>query len=600
MAVPVNDSSTIPVYSRAGGTRDLDPETTARRDHIEARLFETFACYGFQRVDVPTLEYRDLYSPSRMGPDLFHHLVMARLPASSVFPPDELPETTDNPLFASLKSPGEGQTTHDAALRPDFTAPLARMLVTRMLGNDNIRRELPARWSYAGSVFRARSPRPLRLLEFRQAGVELLGARHAYADLEVLALACDVTTRLQVPDWRLHLGHAELFRALVDLVSGNNDASRDVLANGLVQASRVRTRASLGDDGFARYLEGSRKSLTQRVRDFLTVPGESSHSARIDRLLEAEWPELVAPDSISLDLWRSRLPELQERLFRRIWTENHGIPTDRTEALLALSRSAGEPESFFEGVGRFVAALAPSAPPYVLEQVKRARNDFRALTRELRSALGTPVPLVATPAASRGIAYYTGMTFEIHTPATGTAYSDICGGGRYDRLHRWLYRRAEWTAALRRGEPVSEAPTLSPRIEDALTGVGFAFGVERLDAALRYQVVPRRQPDAYIIVQDADFSGAAFHAAQRLRRAGLSVLTELPDNDYTVRSLEAQLGAASHAGGRGARYALIFGAAEQRTGHVALKDLATRQQTTLSLDEAEAVLLATQTAPVCP
>jgi histidyl-tRNA synthetase len=572
-------------YSRAAGTRDLSPEAAARRDRIETRLLERFSAYGFSRVDVPTLEYRDLYSPARIGPDLFHHLVLARLPSSAAFPPDDPPGTLDDT--------GPGLTTHDAALRPDFTAPLARMLVNRLRSGDGIRRELPARWSYAGSVFRARTPRPLRMLEFRQAGVELLGAAHPMADLEVLTAACDATSNLQVPGWRMHLGHSALFRALVELVSPAAPESRRALANGLVLAARLRTRASLGDQGFARYLHGARQTLTQRVRDHLAEPGETSDSVRVHERLCHAWPELVEPDTLDLAQWRARLPDLNERLLRETWSAYHGLSARRADLLLHLARSAGAPEPFFAAVGQYVEALADGASSELLDRIDSLLGSFHNLTRDLRATVDGPLDLLVTPAASRGIAYYTGITFEIHTSATKSAYSDICGGGRYSDLHRWLYDRAGQTDAFRSGT-VWERPTLSRELADSLTGVGFAFGVERIDAALHHLEPLRPRPDVYVVVQDAAFARAAFQSASRLRAAGLSVTCELPTSRYTVRDLATQLGAAAHAGGRGAHHALIFGIDEHREGKVGLKNLDTRAQTTLSLTDAETRLVASR------
>ena len=592
-----DDLLATPSYSRAAGTRDLTPEATARRDRIEGRLLRCFSTYGFDRVDVPTLEYRDLYSPSRIGPDLFHHLVLARLPTSTTFPPDGLEGATGRDGAAPERS--GGLTTHDAALRPDFTAPLARMLVTRLHAGDQMRKELPARWSYAGSVFRARSPRPLRLLEFRQAGVELLGAPHSMADLEVLALACDAARDLRIPSWRLHLGHAELFRALVDLAGPRDAHARTALANGLVLAARMRTRAELGDVGFARYLEGALQTLRQRVRDWLTVPGEVSESARVDDLLRSDWPELASPDALALDTWRTRLPALNERLLAETWTRSHLLPDVRAHALLQLAHSAGEPEAFFGAVGRYIEVMSGHATADQIARVDHLLDTFHTLTRDLRSVVDGPLPLLVTPAASRGIAYYTGVTFEIHTPATRTAYSDVCGGGRYSGLHRWLYDRAATTRAFQRQKAVAPPPP-SRELADALTGVGFAFGVERLDAALQLEAAHRPRPDVYVAVQDAAFARDAFLTAQRLRRRGLTVVCELPKSRHTVRDLATQLGAAANVGGRGARHALIFGTEESRSGQVGLKDLDARTQRTLPLGEAEDHLLADRSVEASP
>jgi len=465
------------------------------------------------------------------------------------------------------------------------------MLVTRMLAEDGVRQKLPVRWSYSGSVFRARTPRPLRLIEFRQTGVELMGASHAMADLEVLTMACHAARDLKVPDWQLHLGHAALFRSLVELARPRDAEARNAMSHGLVLAARMRTRAGLGDAGFSRYLEGTRNTLRQRVRDWLTVPGETSESPRVHSRVTADWPELADPDSLDLDAWRERLPVLNERLLAETWSKTHGVSHKSIEALIRLAQSGGDPESFFSAVGRYVESLADGASPELLERIDGQVGAFHDLTRDLRTALDSPLDLVVTAAASRGIAYYTGITFEIHTAATRTAYSNVCGGGRYSGLHRWLYERATHTAALRRGEPLPTDP-LNRDISESLTGVGFAFGIERLDAALQDQNAKRPRPDVYVVVEDAAFVRRAFHTASRLRRAGLSVICELPTARYTVRGLQIQLASARSAGGRGAHHALIFGSENDRQGQVAVMTLDSGTQHTLHLAEAEAWLLA--------
>jgi histidyl-tRNA synthetase len=302
-----------------------------------------------------------------------------------------------------------------------------------------------------------------------------------------------------------------------------------------------------------------------------------------------DWSALADPSSLDLPAWRQTLPTLNERLLAEIWTNTHGLSARQADLMLHLARSGGEPEVFFSAVGEYVSALSKGAPAELLERIDSLLRSFHDLSRDLRATFDGPEQLLVTPAASRGIAYYTGITFEIHTGSTQTAYSDVCGGGRYSGLHRWLYDRAGRTEALRRGDP-SPPTKPSSDLAAALTGVGFAFGVERLDAALRDQQAIRPRPDVYIVVEDAAFVRRGFQAATRLRARGLSVVSELPTARYTVRDLTTQLGAASRAGGRGARYALIFGTPEDRSGLVGLKDLETCTQTTMTLAEAEAQL----------
>lgn len=51
-------------------------------------------------------------------------------------------------------------------------------------------------------------------------------------------------------------------------------------------------------------------------------------------------------------------------------------------------------------------------------------------TRE--GSLNDGSDLLLAPRRSRGLAYYTGLTFELHCPAGRSFDNDVCGGGRYD------------------------------------------------------------------------------------------------------------------------------------------------------------------------
>ena len=131
------------------------------------------------------------------------------------------------------------------------------------------------------------------------------------------------------------------------------------------------------------------------------------------------------------------------------------------------------------------------------------------------------------PGVVRGLDYYTGTVFEVHSTALG-AKSELCGGGRYDDLVKSLGG--------------ADTPA-----------VGVGMGIERalivLEAAGLLPDAPR--PDAFVIAAGPEAEEAARALARRLRTAGLAVLT-----DPNARSLKSQLGQADKAK---ARLALILG-----------------------------------------
>jgi histidyl-tRNA synthetase len=155
----------------------------------------------------------------------------------------------------------------------------------------------------------------------------------------------------------------------------------------------------------------------------------------------------------------------------------------------------------------------------------------------------------------RGLDYYCNTAFEVTSSELG-AQDAIGGGGRYDGLARELGSSADVPAS------------------------GFAVGMERLLMTMEKQglfAVPALQgPLVYVIVQQQDLVDHGLQIACRLRHAGIR--TEI---DLAARSMKAQMREANRIN---ASYALFVGMREQTTGLYSLKNLATSEQTTLSLE----------------
>ena len=149
-------------------------------------------------------------------------------------------------------------------------------------------------------------------------------------------------------------------------------------------------------------------------------------------------------------------------------------------------------------------------------------------------------------AVVRGLAYYTGIVFEMYDRAG--ELRALCGGGRFDDLVR------------------------AAGGED-LPAVGFGLGeavlVELLEARGR---LPSAEPrcDAWVIPVSADDRADAIRAAARLRAVGLRV-------DLSLR--EQSVGKAlKRAGQSGARVAVVIGSSEREAGVVTVRDLASGQE----------------------
>ena len=177
---------------------------------------------------------------------------------------------------------------------------------------------------------------------------------------------------------------------------------------------------------------------------------------------------------------------------------------------------------------------------------------FEGLKANL-DALG--IPYSVDPRIVRGLDYYTRTVFEI-ARQTGNGTQAVCGGGRYDGLVEQI------------GGP-------------KLPAMGFGMGVERVLMLLEQSGVEIPEPrhyDAYVAALGAQARIPALKLTTDLRRAGVKTET-----DHAGRSLTAQF---KHADKVGAPYILIVGGDELARGTVRLRNMQTKEETEIPLENA--------------
>ncbi|MEP7342145.1 MAG: histidine--tRNA ligase [Acidobacteriota bacterium] len=160
------------------------------------------------------------------------------------------------------------------------------------------------------------------------------------------------------------------------------------------------------------------------------------------------------------------------------------------------------------------------------------------------------------PRMVRGLDYYTRTAFEIVGHDGLGAQNTLVGGGRYDGLSETL------------GGPPTK-------------GFGFAFGLDRMVMTLPEDEAAKLRaagaPDIFIVFLGDAARLHSFKVARDLRAAGLSVAIEFED-----RKMKKAMTAAAKSR---ARFALIIGDNEVATGQYGLKNLATGEQESLSINE---------------
>jgi histidyl-tRNA synthetase len=163
---------------------------------------------------------------------------------------------------------------------------------------------------------------------------------------------------------------------------------------------------------------------------------------------------------------------------------------------------------------------------------------------------GFGIPHIVDSRLVRGLDYYQRTVFEVVSTGLG-AQNALLGGGRYDGLVEEL------------GGP-------------AISGFGFAAGMERLVLVMSAEAGARSAPDIVLVGLGETGFRASIGLARTLRARGLRVAMPLLE-----RPLGAQMKRAER---MGARFALFVGDAELARRRFGLKNLATGEQ--VEVDEA--------------
>ena len=129
-------------------------------------------------------------------------------------------------------------------MRPEFTAPLARLAATRLR-----EQEPPLRMCYLGSAYEnPGAGSAQRRAEFTQGGVELMGESDPRADAEVMLLALRCLQKAGLKDSLLELGQVEFFMGLME-EAGLSDGAIQSLRSLTEQKNTLAMELLLREEG---------------------------------------------------------------------------------------------------------------------------------------------------------------------------------------------------------------------------------------------------------------------------------------------------------------------------------------------------------------
>jgi ATP phosphoribosyltransferase regulatory subunit len=202
------------IHPIPSGTRDVLPDETREVRAITDILRGVFERHGYGEVYTPALEYESVLARADMAE--------AR-PAYRVF----------------------DESGAVLVLRSDMTVPIARVVATRYGAS-----EPPLRFCYFAHCYRGVRPQRGQPRELLQAGIELVGAPAPQGTAEALTVLCHSLDETGLKDYRVGLGDASLFPALMASLDVS-EAVRPSLLEALARRDFVGLEASLAESGLS-------------------------------------------------------------------------------------------------------------------------------------------------------------------------------------------------------------------------------------------------------------------------------------------------------------------------------------------------------------
>jgi len=170
----------MPAFRTVRGMRDFLPEEAERMNYVQRATRELANLYGYDEVITPLVEYYDLLA-AKAG--------------------EEIRER----MYAFKDMSGR-----KVALRPEFTASMARLVATKMMNKPK-----PLKLFCLGSLYRYDEPQYGRYREFWQANYELMGSDKPEADAEILTLTYNLMELLGFRSYYFKIGHMGILRGIM-------------------------------------------------------------------------------------------------------------------------------------------------------------------------------------------------------------------------------------------------------------------------------------------------------------------------------------------------------------------------------------------------
>jgi histidyl-tRNA synthetase len=169
------------------GMRDFNTAEAIARREVLAVVEETFKRFGFSPIETPALENLNVLYAKTYG------------------------EESGKEIF---KIEGE-----DAALRYDFTVPLARFIA---MNKDT---PLPFKRYQIGPIWRKDEPQRMRYREFLQVDIDIVGSSELISDAEVIAVAAQILDELGISGYKILINDRIILNGILSFFGIPNEKS---------------------------------------------------------------------------------------------------------------------------------------------------------------------------------------------------------------------------------------------------------------------------------------------------------------------------------------------------------------------------------------
>lgn len=215
------------MFNTVRGMRDLLPIEAEKMRYIEQVSRDLSKLYGYDEIITPVLESYDLLAAKTS---------------------EEIRER-----MYTFKDLGDRKV----AMRPEFTASIARLISTKMRNEPK-----PMRFFSVGSLYRYDEPQYGRYREFWQSNYELFGSDRPEADAEILMLTNNLLEKLELKNYLFKIGHTGILRGVLNQ-EGLDDEKQNNLRQLLDKKSWEEALEFAQDTGVSQQCLGILKSLLE-------------------------------------------------------------------------------------------------------------------------------------------------------------------------------------------------------------------------------------------------------------------------------------------------------------------------------------------------